>query len=292
MITINKESCKNCHFCVITCPAKIFKVEDDKKIGINMQKEHTCLKCGQCMSVCETKSIFIDEMTYEKDFFEIAFHEQNFEEFSYLISTRRSVRNFKKQPVPKELLQKIIDSLSYTPYGSLPQSVSITIINNRDIIEKGLPIMSAFLRKIEKWLSNPFMRMMIKKRKGIETLNTLENHLLPRIKVGHYDLTNGSDNITRNAPAIILFHSALTSESHTEDAFIYANYTMLAAHAMGLGATIIGLVPAALNKEPELKKLFKIPENHETVTSVIVGYPKIKYLRGIIRKKKVANWIE
>ncbi len=287
MITINSETCKNCQICVLTCPAKIFIADENKKIEIIDNKRQTCLKCGQCMAICETKSIFVDELTYEKDFFEIEHHEQNFNEFNYLISTRRSVRNFKKQAVPKELLQKIIDSLSFAPYGSHIQSVEITIINNREIIEQGLPIMSAFYRKIEKWFANPFMKRMIKKRAGIENFYTIQNHLLPRIKIGHYDLTNGNDNITRNAPAIILFHADKKSESHTEDAFIYATYAMLSAHALGLGATIIGLVPAALNKEPELRKLFKIPENHETVVSVILGYPKIKYLRGIKREKRV-----
>lgn len=292
MIKINSETCKKCHICVVTCPAKLFIIEENKSLTINPKKEYTCLKCGQCMAVCETKSIFVDDMTYEKDFFEIEQHEQNFESFNYLISTRRSVRNFKKQPVPRELIQKIIDSLSFVPFGSLKQSVEITVINNREIIEKGLPIISVFYRKIEKWFSNPFMKRIIKKNAGIENYNTIQNHLLPRIKVGHYDLTNGSDNITRNAPAIILFHAEKSSESHTEDAMIYATYAMLSSHALGLGATIIGLVPAALNKEPELRKLFKIPDNHETVNSVIIGYPKIKYLRGIKRDKRISDWIE
>jgi len=291
MITINDETCKKCHICVSVCPAKILITNETKNIVTDNKKTHTCLKCGQCMAVCETKSIFVDELTYEKDFFEIKPKDLNFENYYDLISTRRSVRNFKNEPVPKELLQKIIDCLAYVPFGALQQSVQITVINNRKVIEQGLPVMSKFYRKLEGWLENFFMKRMIKKKAGIETYETLKNHLLPRIKIGHYDLSNG-DTITRNAPAIILFHAEKSSESHTKDAYIYATYAAISAHALGLGATIIGLVPAALNKEPELKKIYKIPDNHETVVSLIVGYPKFKYKRGIKREKIVSNWIE
>jgi len=291
MIQINQETCKKCQLCLLTCPSKIFDIDENKNILIISEKVHTCLKCGQCMAICETKSIFIESLDYDKDFIDIDKEEQNHEEFFRLISTRRSTRNFKNKEVPKELLQKIIDNLAFMPFGSKPQSLDITIITDRKLIEKGLPIMSQFFRKIEKWFNNPIMKRMIKKRAGIENFHTIQNHLLPRIKIGHYDTDNNIDNITRNAPAIILFHAEETSESHSEDAMIYATYTMLSAHALGLGATIIGLVPAALNKEPELRKLFKIPDDHKTVISVIVGYPKLKYQRTVKREKKV-NWIE
>lgn len=291
MIEINSNTCKKCQICLITCPSKIFSIDENKNIKIISDKIHTCLKCGQCMAVCETKSVFVDGLNYDNDFFEIKNQEQNSEEFYRLLSSRRSVRNFKNKPVPKEMLEKIIENLSFVPFGSKPQSVEITIITNRELIKKGLPFMSEFYRKIEKWFGSIFMRTIIKKKAGIETFHTIKNHLLPRIKIGHYDLIENQDNITRNAPVIFLFHSEETSESHSEDAMIYATYTILSAHSLGLGATIIGLVPAALNKEPELRKLYKIPENHKTTISVIVGFPKVKYLRTIKRHKKI-NWTE
>jgi hypothetical protein len=65
----------------------------------------------------------------------------------------------------------------------------------------------------------------------------------------------------------------------------------LAAHALGLGATIIELIPAAIDKEKKLRKLFSIPDNNVVVASMIVGYPKYKYQRSIKRNLKSVTWI-
>ena len=73
---------------------------------------------------------------------------------------------------------------------------------------------------------------------------------------------------------------------------IYATYTILAAHSLGLGETMVGIVPAAINKVSKVKDLFKIPELNEAIMSVIIGYPKYKYKRAIKRKNENVEWIE
>lgn len=107
---------------------------------------------------------------------------------------------------------------------------------------------------------------MIKKKKGPETFNTLKNHLYPIAKLENYKLEYG-DRITRDAPALIIFHADKGAPEHTNNSIIYATYTILAAHALGLGACMIGIVPNAINKVPEVREIFGIPEQHEAVMS-------------------------
>ena len=66
---------------------------------------------------------------------------------------------------------------------------------------------------------------------------------------------------------------------------------MLTSHSLGLGASMIGLVPAGINKIKEVKDIFQIPPNHEAITSVIIGYPKIKYKHAVKREKTHINYI-
>lgn len=42
----------------------------------------------------------------------------------------------------------------------------------------------------------------------------------------------------------------------------------------------------------EVREIFKIPNGNEAVMSLIIGYPKIKYKRGIRRKNKNINFIK
>lgn len=64
-------------------------------------------------------------------------------------------------------------------------------------------------------------------------------------ELGNYKLEFG-DRITRNAPALLIFHAENGAEEHTNSSLIYATYSILAAHAIVLGATMIGIVPAAI----------------------------------------------
>ncbi len=125
----------------------------------------------------------------------------------------------------------------------------------------------------------------------METFNTIRNHLYPISKSGNYKLEFG-DRITRGAPTLMIFHAEQGAEEHTNNSLIYATYSILTAHSFGLGATMIEIVPAAINKVPKVKEIFNIPERNEAIMSVIFGYPKYKYNRAIMRKNENIEWIE
>ena len=288
--TINSESCIKCKFCIEVCPCNIIGLNPEKGVHFIAERTSICLKCGQCMAVCSTKSITINGLSYEHDFIDLPDHNVDHKNFVNFLANRRSIRNFKDKPVSSELIHQILESVAYAPYGADPEKINITVINNRKRIEAALPYIAEFLDNIVKWIENPIASYMIKRKKGQEMFNTIKNHLYPIAKLENYKLKFG-DRITRDAPAILIFHAEKGAEEHTNNSIIYATYTMLAAHALGLGATMIGIVPAAINKVREVKEIFRIPEEHEAVMSVIIGYPKYKYQRTIIRKRQVINWI-
>ncbi len=286
---IKTETCSKCGFCVAVCPA--FVIEKTLKGDIRFRPDFTsiCLQCGQCMAVCKTKSIVVKGLTYEKNFFN--FSETN--NFFSILEHRRSVRSFKPKPLDKELIRKILDAVSQAPHGDTHHHVEVTVVNNRDKIMELLPKAAEFYDKLEKWLHNPVMRKIIQLKKGHDTLNTLKNHLLPRIEKGIYkNISYKYDGITRGAHTLFIFHAPADSEEHKEDAYIFVTYATLAAQALGLGSTIIGLIPAAINKTPELRKMLSIPDSHDTVVSLIAGYPKFKYQRAIKRELKNIHWID
>ena len=81
-------------------------------------------------------------------------------------------------------------------------------MNDRKVIESTLPYLEQFLENIVKWIENPVASYMIRRKRSPETFNTLKNHLYPIAKLGNYKQEFG-DRITRNAPAIIIFHGKI-----------------------------------------------------------------------------------
>lgn len=265
------------------CPCNIIGLNENQELYFMPEREKICQKCGQCMAICSKKAITVEGLSYEDNMFEMPEQTVAYKEFTSFLSTRRSIRNFKDTPVPGEMIHQIIDSLSYAPYGSAPEKVHITVVNDRELIESALPHMEEFLDNIIKWMDSPLASFMIRRKKGMETYNTIKNHLYPISKLENYKLKFG-DRITRNAPAIIIFHADKSAEEHTNNSLIYSTYAMLAAHALGLGATMIGIVPAAINKVQALKDIFEIPRENEAIMSVIIGFPKYNYRRAIKRE--------
>ncbi|KJF44134.1 nitroreductase family protein [Draconibacterium sediminis] len=283
---INQSLCKKCGICTEVCPNKI--ILQNGHIQFKEEKEHLCLQCGQCMAVCPSKAIKVKGLSYENDFHEITGKKADYENFMEILSSRRSVRTFKNRPVSEEVIDEIVNSLSYAPFGAAPEKMEISVINNREKIVSALPLISDFFHGIEKMIESPIASIFLKLFAGKEDFQTIKNHIYPIAKSGIYNLDNG-DGITRGAPAIITIHAAKDAEAHTNNGIIYATYMMLAAHAIGLGATMIECVIPAINRNKKLKRIFQIPDNNEAIMSVIVGYPKYHYKRTIKRHKHKIN---
>jgi len=242
------------------------------------------------MAACPTRSISIEGLCYDEDFFELPERKESWTEAFYgLVSSRRSIRNFQNRPVPRELLDKIVQAITFAPPGFTPLTVELTVVNNSELIRNAVPLMADIYNRLLKMQANPVSRIIFKSIVGKDTYQVLSDHVLPLMKVRMPGLKTGTeDTIARGAPCMILFHASV----HNEDIFIALAYGLLAAHALGLGACAIGLIPPAINRNPELRKMFKVHDRNQVLASMVLGYPKFKYSRGIRRSPAGLTWIE
>lgn len=287
--TINQSLCKQCKLCIEVCPSNIIGNGED--IHFLDNRKHLCLQCGHCMAICSTKAVQIEGLSYDNDLIDLPKNSVEYNEFLNFLANRRSVRNFKDKAVTDKEIESILESIQFAPNGSHPQDMHVTVINNRKLIESQLPAMSKFLDDIVKWMENPFMSRIIKIKKGQQTFNTLKQHLYPIAKAGNYKLEYG-DRISRGAPAIIIFHADKGAPEHSDNGIIWATYAMMAAQSLGLGATIVSLIPAVINKVDTVREAFNLPKEHEAVVSVIIGHSKYKYKRAIKRNFHKTHFIK
>jgi nitroreductase len=141
-------------------------------------------------------------------------------------------------------------------------------------------------------MGRPMGRFFVRRKVGDAKFNTLAQHVVPLMKSRLPELKQGTeDTITRYAPAMIIFHAHRNAENYEEDIRIALTYGFLAAHALGLGGSAMTLITQAIENSPVLRKLFSIPESNAVVGSMILGYPKYRYQRGIKRNLKGVTWI-
>jgi nitroreductase/NAD-dependent dihydropyrimidine dehydrogenase PreA subunit len=289
---INRDTCKVCGVCAEVCPMKIMKKDGSNGITFRQDRLLLCMKCGQCMAVCPTKSIVVEGLSYSRDFLDAPERAAADSVFFNMITTRRAIRNFKDKPVPKELLEKIVRAMTFAPPSFTPVKTEIVVVQDTEVIRQALPHMIQVYDGLVTAVSNPFARYFIQRKVGKAKFKTIENHVVPLMKSRLPELKAGTeDTITRYAPAMILFHADRNAENYETDICIALTYGFLAAHALGLGGSAMDLIPPAIQNNQELRKMFSIPDNNNVVASMILGYPKHRYQRGIKRELKSVSWI-
>lgn len=290
--TIDPETCQGCGLCVAVCPAWIPQQAGRAVTELRADRLYACIQCGHCMAVCPTGSVHIAGLSYQEDLFDLPPGGLDGDAFLALLASRRSVRVFKNTPVPRDLLQRILDAVALAPMSAPPHKIKVIVVQSRETIEQALPLMVELYENLGQWMRNPLIRFMIRRRAGRSAFDSLRDHVLPSMRYRLPDMRAGKgDAITRGAPALLLFHAHREALGHEEDALIALTHGLLAAHALGLGATAIGLIPPAVERSPALRELFQVPPEDKVLASMILGYPKHRFKRGIRRELTGVQWI-
>ncbi len=291
---IDTVTCIGCGACTEVCFARILalrEIEGKKRATAQKERANSCMRCGQCMAACPTASIQIEGMEYGRDLVDLPEREVDAKALDGFFLTRRSVRSFTNEPVRRELLEKIVSAITMAPMSFTPNKVEVTVVPDRATIESALPVMLESYEQLAAMLKRPVPRFFIRRELGPDAWIAM-NHVLPSLAWRLPEMRDGGlDTLTRGAPALLLFHAPPAGGNVSEDVFIAATYALLAAHATGLGATMIGLVPPMVQRSPKLRDLFKIPTGNKVFASVILGHPRFRFRRAIRRKLAGLTWV-
>jgi len=97
--------------------------------------------------------------------------------------------------------------------------------------------------------------------------------------------TLDNDLLFFDAPLVIV----VTANSNVNGALASANMELM-ANALDLGALFSGFTLRGAKGQPEIRKFLNIENNKEIITALVIGYPDVKYLRTVPRKKANINW--
>lgn len=123
-VKIDASKCVGCGLCVNVCAAHNMKLEDKKA---KIQFEH-CIMCGQCTAVCPQKAISItgydmEQVEKGEDIF------LNPEDVLDVIRFRRTIRRFKQEEIPKDVIRQILEAGRLTHTAKNMQDVSFVVLD-------------------------------------------------------------------------------------------------------------------------------------------------------------------
>jgi len=288
-IIIDLDSCTRCKACLRDCVADLYLFESDR-LQFRENHEEDCIECGHCVAVCPVNIIQLKNSSVE-DVKELADLNEppNFESILSLIKTRRSIRQYKDEPVAKELIEKILQLARYSPTGSNEENVYYTVVQDPEILAKFSDEITLQVTNFVKKYEDP---------QGYESLKaTLPKGLIK--KVGEYienfkrilGTIEGGHEFWRWNREIIIIHSPKNAMTLVENCSLAASHIMLAAETLGLGTCSLGFATTFTNQYRTVSKIVKIPRKHTVGYTLAIGYPKAHYHRIPARKPLKAKWL-
>ena len=289
LINIDLERCTLCQACVNDCVANLFYIESDK-LHIVDEFEELCITCGHCVAVCPVDVVKLKD--YEIKSPDNIYKTEdipNFTSLYNLVLKRRSIRQFKGSPVPKELIEKILDLARFSPTGSNMQNVYYSVIQDKDIVAKISNYITKKVKRFVETLEDPKGKEIIKARMSKEEFNQV-NEDLPKTKRILKSIESGIDFWCWEGE-LIFIHGELTIGGIPTNSALAAAHIMLAAESLGLGTCSLGYLTLHTNQSDTIKQIIKLPENHEVGYALTIGYPNVKYKRMPSRKALRVQWL-
>jgi nitroreductase len=209
--------------------------------------------------------------------------------FIRFIRARRSHRHFKDKEIPREILERLIDVCRYAPTGGNAQTVRAIVVQNPKRRQKLSDLTVDFFIQMGEGAEKTLEEMKTRETDsiaGLETLQILANYK-NRLSMAR---AAGYDPVFYKAPAVFIFHSHSQTRTPKDDCVIASTTMSLTARTMGLEATYIGLFEMAAKMYQPMAEELKLPSGHEVYSVVIMGYPKLAYLRTVDRKPIKTRW--
>ncbi|MGB5216813.1 MAG: nitroreductase family protein [Smithella sp.] len=277
-----EDKCSECMLCVRDCVMGVWRNVNGKSSPAHMEM---CNGCSHCIAVCPCDAIIHNGLKKE----EISdVHLKNLSPDVYrdTIVSRRSIRQFKNQPVPRDVIEKILDVASYAPTARNQQKTGYVVITDQRLIEET----AQGLFRLGSYLYN-------KTKKGVGRLLVKATGLSrnPYFSLMDYvqeqNAEKGRDFILHNAPVVILIHGPKRKAFISDDCNIAATTIINYAHTLGLGTCFVGMMTLLLRYSGRLRKKLGVPRGRRAYTTLVMGYPAYRYRNTVFRKKPDVRWL-
>jgi len=187
------------------------------------------------------------------------------------IHGRKSIRAFKSDPVPKEIIETLLQLAIKAPSAINLQPWEFTVVRGTEKERLCRRLLKAYGEKrvsCSPQATRPLPPEVDRRRKQL--FHEMKPYV-EQLGVSFEDFINeGSFDFYGAPTAIIISMDRAFPKTRSLCVGAALGYLVLAAHAHGLGTCPVGIITAF---EDEIKDQLNIPEEKEVILGVALGYP-------------------
>jgi nitroreductase/NAD-dependent dihydropyrimidine dehydrogenase PreA subunit len=265
-LIIDADKCTLCGACVATCPSDMVRRREDRiKIG-----RVACIECGHCLAVCPEGAI-VDEDGAAPAGDETALPAPD--SLKALMRHRRTVRCYRPEPVPREVIEDCLDAARWTPTAANCQAQEYVVITDPDTRGELRRRIERHYHAFAEALADKQNRTQRLAAMGIDPEAAGHPHVLAAVPAFVKTVEAGRDRLFFDAPAVIVVH-ATQDAVMPEAACAFATLSLvLMAEAHGLGTCITGFASDALRTQSDIRDWLGIPAHNQVHYVVAMGWP-------------------
>lgn len=278
---IDEELCVGCGECARVCPSRTISMVQGKARVTGDRS----INCGHCAAICPAGAVTVggldprvlDFATFRPDNQLVEYGGFDTAQLVRLMRSRRSCRNFRDDPVDRDLIEDLIRIGITAPSGSNCQLWTFTVLPDRPAVEEAAQAVGGFFRRLNRMAAKTWLRKGLRLL-GKPELDTYYQEHYPSVQeaIEEWEAT-GRERLFHNAPAAVLIGCKPGASCPGEDAVLAAGWMHLAAHAMGLGACMIGFAVEAMRRDRSIQRTLGIPAEEKVYAVLALGYPDEKY---------------
>jgi nitroreductase/NAD-dependent dihydropyrimidine dehydrogenase PreA subunit len=253
-IIIDPESCTRCGICSEVCPVGIIDPAGDESLPVvRTERSEMCISCGQCEAFCPSGSI-VQEGRYDAHAKASSEGAIPPDRLGRYLKSRRSIRCYRPEPVPKDTIISILDIARYAASGGNGQPVDWLVIHDPAKVQKVAGLTIDWMRELAR---------------STHPMSGYAPHLIAAWE-------SGNDIICRHAPHLLFPHIPEANPMASTDAIIALTHVDIAAPAFGVGTCWAGFVAMASRSWQPLQDLLALPEGRVTGHAMMFGFPRYK----------------
>lgn len=209
-----------------------------------------------------------------------------------VIFNRRSIRAFKKDPLPDFVIRRILEAGRFAPSAGNAQPWKFIVVKNPEILDEmekdAIKIAKRMMWFLD-YTRSPLRRKLMKPwAKFVIRMNYNELHPVPMGLLR--SIANDECPVFHHAPTLILLlEDRRGVSSPPTDIGICGQNMVLAAHSMGAGTCWLGMIKLLMYYR-KWKKFFGVKYPYKLNDSIAVGWPKVEADGPVPREKQFIQW--
>lgn len=215
-----------------------------------------------------------------------------------IIVERRSVRRFKKDPVPPDLIRRVLEAARFAPSTGNCQPWKFLVITNPDVIAEmerdATKIVKLIMFFIGYTMNTGIVRLIKKFIAKTFTMRIMPSELAAAPYLAMTQAAAGESVFYQNAPVVIIILKDKRGVGDPSiDVGVVGQNIVLAAHSLGLGSCWMGFTQLLTFYPGKWKKklgLNKYP--YKFGNSICLGYPASDVNHEVAREVQMVEWYE